>query len=685
MSGAAAVELGVVRAPRAKLQASQLRLALGEAAEAVGMRVDPERLWAAAERGARGGAPAAALVRALGHAGLRARRGIGPGSTPAIAVLPGDEPRLLLSRGRRGRRLELVEVGPTGRHALRLSPRALSSRYGAGALSWLELEPALPLEAVRVPPERGPVSPWARARALLALDRNDIGVVLVYAIAIGALTLATPAAVQALVNTVAFGTVLQPVVVLTLLLAVGLGFSAFLRAFQAVVVEVMQQRLFVRVLTDLARRLPRVELAALQQRDGRELANRFFEVVTVQKAVAILLVDGLGLLLQTLIGFALLAFYHPLLLAFDAMLALTLLLVIAVLGRGAVRSALEESAAKYAAAAWVETLAARPLLFKGSRGPEHAAHRADALAHRWLDARRRHFRRLLGQTVGGLAIQVLASTVLLGLGGALVLSGQLTLGELVAAELVVAALGAAFGKIGKMLESVYDLVAGVEKLGKLVDLPLERSEGEPLHEDGPARLRICDGHGEGGEIFVAPGARVAVTGSCDLIDAVAGMTPLPRGLVELDGVDLRYVSLDALRRSVALVRDGKVLAGTVLDNLRLSRADLGVDEAQALLRAVGLREAVARLPRGLEEPVQLGGHPLEEPQRRRLAVARALTARPRLLVIDGVLDGLVSEDDPLLDALFADDAGFTLLVRSRDPVVLARCERVIDRRPEVPS
>ncbi|MCX4239320.1 ATP-binding cassette domain-containing protein [Paraliomyxa miuraensis] len=697
-TGAPPVGLSPPLVERFEPSAAQLRLALAAAAEAVGVEPTPEQLRSAAELGARNPwtRPPERLAEQLAHvlarAGVRARRSRqpGPGVGPSMAVLPGPIPRLLVSRGQHGARLALVEIDDTGSRALRLSPRALQARYGSlfgsGAVTWLELEPALPLESLRVTPERGPRSPWARTRALLALDRNDIGVVLVYALAIGALTLATPAAVQALVNNVAFGTTLQPVVVLTLLLAVGLGFSAFLRAFQAVVVEVVQQRLFVRVLTDLARRLPAVEPSAWTHRDGRELANRFFDVVTVQKAVATLLVDGLGVLLQTVIGFALLAFYHPLLLAFDLLLAVVLVVVIAVLGRGAVRSAIAESTAKYEAAAWVETLAGRPLLFKTGHGPALAAQRADDLAHRYLDARRRHFRRLLAQTVGGLAIQVIASTALLGLGGALVLGGQLTLGELVAAELVVSALGMAFGKIGKSLEKVYDLVAAATKLGALVDLPLERIDGEPLRGEGPARLRVVEGATDRETLELGPGQCVGLVGgeaAERIIEAAAGLRPLSQGFVELDGVDLRHVSLDSLRGAVALVRNGQLLPGTVLDNLRLGRPDLELDAAQELLRRVGLASAVSRLPGGLEEPVGLGDHPLDEPQRRRLAVARALAEQPRLLVLDGVLDGIVGEGDPLLD-LLSSPAGLgpTVLVRSRDPAVLARCDRVVARDEE---
>lgn len=690
MSTAASLPLPLHAAPSGIPSASQLRIALEVAAEAAGLRVPGEGFGSAVDEGVRmsWSQPLEPLVRVLGRAGLRVRTRrtpAVPGSAAAIAVIAGSVPLVLVSRGRRGRRFAIVEVGPSGRCELRLTARALASRYGAGGLTWLQLESALPLEAVRVTPGQEPLSPWARAREFLLLDRNDIAVVFVYALAIGALSLAAPAAVQALVNNVAFGTALQPVVVLTLLLAVGLSFSALLRAFQAVVVEVIQQRLFVRVVSDLARRLPRVEAATLERRDGRELANRFFDVMTIQKTSAGLLVDGLGLLLQTLIGFALLAFYHPVLLAFDAALALVLVIVIAVLGRGAVRSALEESSAKYATAAWLEAIAARPLLFKTARGPERAVHQADALAHRYLDARRRHFRRLLAQTVGGMAIQVLASTALLGLGGALVLDGQLTLGQLVAAELVVSGLGYAFGRIGKYLEQVYDLVASINKVSMLVDLPTERTDGEPLRGEGPASVRVHDPTAAT-DVFIPAGARMALDAgeatSLRIVDAVTGLEPLRSGWVEIDGVDVRALELESLRSAVALVRSSEVLPGSILDNLRLGRPELGLEQAHALLRAVGLHDDVVALPKGVYEPLQLGGYPLRELQRRRLGLARALAARPRLLVVDGVLDGMVRERDPLLATLFDPDAPFTLLVRSHDPLVLERCNEVVIRTEE---
>ena len=167
------------------------------------------------------------------------------------------------------------------------------------------------------------------------------------------------------------------------------------------------------------------------------------------------------------------AFYHPALLGFDLVLLLCLGLVVFGLGRGAVGSAIRESRAKYAVAAWLQDLTRNPTAFKLHSGNQLALDRADQLAIDWLDARRVHFRVVMRQILFALGLQALAATALLGIGGWLVIRGELGLGQLVAAELIVMMIVGSFAKIGKHLESFFDLLASMDKLGHLFDLSTE--------------------------------------------------------------------------------------------------------------------------------------------------------------------------------------------------------------------
>ncbi|WP_054775020.1 hypothetical protein [Methylogaea oryzae] len=242
--------------------------------------------------------------------------------------------------------------------------------------------------------------PLARLRELAALEREDIGAVIAYSVGIGVMSLATPVAVQALVNTIAFGALLQPLVVLTLVLLVCLSLNNLLLGVQFYVVEMLQRRLFVRYLGEAGARLQGVCAAARDRRDVPELVNRFFDVLTVQKAGAVLLLEAVAYLLQSFIGMILLAFYHPMLLAFDLFLLGALAFILLVLGRGGVETAIAQSKAKYAAVAWLEELARNPLLGKFADGESYLAVRTDQAARGYLDACANHFRVVMRQNVG---------------------------------------------------------------------------------------------------------------------------------------------------------------------------------------------------------------------------------------------------------------------------------------------
>ncbi len=519
------------------------------------------------------------------------------------------------------------------------------------------------------------LTPWQRLVRLLAPEWPDILTILIYSLVIALLTLATPIAVESLVNTVAFGRLVQPIVVLSVILFGFLSFSAALRALQTFVAEIVQRRLFARVASDLAWRLPRVDTTATEGRNMPELVNRFFDVVTVQKVVSQFLLDGIGIVLTTLIGMSVLAFYHPLLLAFDIVLLIAIAIILLVLGYGAVGTSIKESKFKYATADTLEEIARCTQLFKGHGGPELALQHMDRQVAGYLDARKKHFRVLLRQTLSSLMLQALASTVLLALGGWLVINGQLTLGQLVAAELIVTVIVSSVAKFGKHLESFYDVMASIDKLGYLFDLPVEPCVGAvSIPGDRPLALKFSGviGGSEADSSFEASqGQSVAITGDslvCGrFIDQLYGLRVAESGSIQLAGIDIRDIRSDLLRRDVALVREVEVLEGTISDNISLGRADVSHEQTWDAIRLVGLEQRINSLPQGIRCPLAINGSPLSKTEVTRLIFARALAARPRLLLVDGALDSLSDEEVEGLIAsgLMADSSRVLILVSGR--------------------
>ncbi len=539
-------------------------------------------------------------------------------------------------------------------------------------------------------------APHRRLLGLMRAEMPDVWSIILFSVITGILYLAVPLTVDAVVNNIAFGgqeqVYLQALVILSTALLAFLGLLAFVRAVQHYLTEVIQRRIFVRLAADLAYRLPRVTAASTDQIHVPELVNRFFDVLTVQKSTALLLLEGVNLVLSAVIGMIVLGFYHPSLLAFDLVLLGLVCFVVFGLGRGAVKTSIRESVSKYAIAGWLEQVAHFPNLFKSPGGEQFALDRIDLLARQYLDARRSHFSVLMRQISGLLAIQAIASSSLLVVGGVLVLSGELTLGQLVASEIIVNAVVASVAKLGKHLEGWYDAMAAVDKLGYLIDLETEREAGEvPSSRTKPARVEASqlDFAYDQKTVFsglsfaLEPGARAAVLaplggGASTLLDLLYGLRPPAAGHILVDRLDLRQWSLPALRHDVAILRGHDILDATVAENVRLGRADVGLDEVRGALAAVGLLDDVLRLPQGLDSPLLLGGRPLTSLQRTRLVLARAIIGRPRLLLIDKTLDSLGPDAlAELCTLLFDRNQPWTLVVATHDPDVIKRCDQII--------
>lgn len=531
-------------------------------------------------------------------------------------------------------------------------------------------------------------SPLQRLYQLAELEREDITTLIIYGLGIGLMSLATPIAVQSLVNTIAFGALFQPLLVLTLILLVLMTFSNTLAAWQFYVVEMLQRRLFVRLFGTAAHSLQQADFTARDRHYLPELSNRFFDVVTLQKTAAVMLLESLGYVLQTLIGMLLLAFYHPILLAFDIFLIASLSAILFIMGKHGVSTAIEQSKAKYVAAAWLENIAGNALLGKATHTQEFFRHRTEQIGMNYLYACVQHFRIVARQNIAALALHAIANTLLLGLGGWMVIERQLSLGQLIAAELVVNAMLYGLTRLGKILDNFYELLTSLDKIGHLLDLPQESNLGTSAVVNNGAYRVVLDNVSlpqspqldilRHLNLQISPGERIVISSGTQrgsLLDLLFGLRSPASGSVSLDNQDIRDLNLGLLRDTIALVREPEIIPGTIAENVHMGRP-LDLHAIQEVLQQVGLLEFITELPNGLNTPLGLQGAPLSREQCLRLSLARALSQKPRLLMLDQVLDHIDQSVLPkLLDYLVAEQAPWTLLVCSQQDQVIKACSR----------
>jgi ABC-type bacteriocin/lantibiotic exporter with double-glycine peptidase domain len=320
-----------------------------------------------------------------------------------------------------------------------------------------------------------PPTPWQRLTRMLDTERESIRYIIFYAVVAGAISLSLPLGTQAVFNLVSTGAVFGSTYILIAVVVGGVLLGGILLMGQLTVVEAIEQRIFAKAAVEFAYRLPRIKPEAFEGQRPAELVNRFFDVLTVQKGLTKLLIDIMFAALQVLFGVIVLAFYHPIFIAFGLFTIIALVFIYAVNYRRALRTSIEESAHKYEIADWLEQVADRlPEVRHDDNAKQHALSRTDELTAAYLHARNGHFRVLKNYYTYAIALRTLLTGALLIAGTLFVVSRQMTLGQFVAAEVLIVQISGSIEKLMTGVSTIFDVLTGVEKLAAVTDLPLDQ-------------------------------------------------------------------------------------------------------------------------------------------------------------------------------------------------------------------
>lgn len=496
------------------------------------------------------------------------------------------------------------------------------------------------------PPSMRDLARWS-AR-VLGPDKGFIRLALVYGAAISLLSLATPISVQLLINSVANTALAAPLFTLSLLLFVLLLIAGGLMALRIAVMARFEQRFFARLVAEITLRAIHAQNPFFVDARRGDLFNRFFDLGTVQKALTSLLIGGFAIVLQSLVGLIVTSFYHPFFLAFNALLVLLVVIIWRLWLRPSLASAVAKSHAKHAAAHWLESVGGSNGFYKSARHIHFAIDRSEAMTAGYVSAHRRHFGHTFSQTLCLLLLYAMASAGLLAMGGWLILQGELSVGQLVAAELILSGVFYGIAQLGGYLEVFYDLAAGLEELSLFWDVPQETTPQAEAHAlpHGGIRLRGVQMGAHHLDFAVESGEQVGILAAPGVERSIAILlkrlqTP-ERGFVSVGGADLGTFDMVQLRADVVVLDRPSIVEMSVRDYLRLSAPG----RAEAMLEAlalVGLEERIGSLPGGLDTMLSGTGWPLSVGETMALKLAGAILARPRVLVLSPLYDMLEPE------------------------------------------
>lgn len=541
------------------------------------------------------------------------------------------------------------------------------------------------------------LSPVRRFFKLLQLDRREIGYIYLYSIFAGIITLSLPLGIQAIIGLISGGAISSSLFILIGVVSTGIAFTGSLTVLQLSVMETIQRRIFIRSCFDFAWRIPRFDMNEMLKSYPPELVNRFFDTLTIQKGVPKLLIDFSTALLQVIFGLLLLSFYHPIFVFFGLVLLLLLFLIFRFTGPQGLNTSLVESKYKYAVAHWLEEIARTVTTFKLEVYSDLPMERTDELASKYLDARKNHFRILLFQYRIIVIFKTLITGGLLLLGSWLVINNQISIGQFVAAEIVVILIMNSVEKLILSMDTIYDVLTALEKIGHVTDIPLERRGGLNFSEVDTGQglqvdIRNLNFRFPDSEMAaikdlslqVNPGEHICIAGFNDagkstLLQLLAGLFENYSGSIAYNGFSLKSIDPATLRKAIGKYSTQEdIFQGTIYENIGLGMSEVTLKEVIRVSQTIGLDPYVKKLPTGYKTELQSGGRNIPESIRTKIILARSFVLRPKLLLLEDFLNDFQIDEKKNISWCLTDRANnWTLMAVSNDPLFAASCDRVI--------
>jgi len=539
------------------------------------------------------------------------------------------------------------------------------------------------------------MSPWERFLGLIELERKDVMQVAYYAIFSGLVTLSLPLGIQAIINLIQGAQVTTSWILLVVLVTIGVAFAGVLQLMQMRIIETIQQRIFTRASFEFTYRFPKMKMEELRKYYPPELANRFFDTLTIQKGLAKILVDVPAAVLQILFALILLAFYHPFFIVFGLLLVGLSYMILKYTARKGMETSLEESKNKYKVAHWIQEVARAVSSFKLSGSTNLSLTKNDVLVSKYLKARESHFNVLVIQFIQMIGFKVIVTASLLTIGGILVLSQRMNIGQFVAAEIIILLVINSVEKLILSLESFYDVLTSLEKLGQVVDKNLESQDGEkPLIADTFAlKLQDVTYKVPDREKNILTDIELTITektkllvkgesgsGKSSLLRIIAGIIQPTAGTVHINDYPRENINLNYYRSHVGLSLSEELpFEGTFRENIIFNNPSITDDEIYSVINRVGLRDFVKSLPKGLNTVLYPEGKKISYTISKKIILARAIIKKPKLLILEDSLDQFEPlEADAIIDYLTDPSHNWALIVVSRNKRFEDSCNNIIE-------
>ncbi|MFV8371107.1 peptidase domain-containing ABC transporter [Flavobacterium sp. LB2P74] len=539
------------------------------------------------------------------------------------------------------------------------------------------------------------MTPLKRFYNLLELDKNDVYQIFFYAIFAGLISLSLPLGIQAIITFIQSGRVSASWIVLIILVVFGVALVGILSLMQLRITENLQQKIFVRSSFDFAARLPKIKTDELYNTYPPELANRFFDTMTIQKGTSKLLTDFSAALLQIVFGVILLSLYHPYFIIFGFLLFFLLYFIFRFSFKSGLETSLKESKFKYKVASWLQEMARNNFSFKNELNYNYGLQKNNNLVSDYLNYREKHFKIIQRQFSQLILFKIIITASLLSIGGFLVLSQQMNIGQFVAAEIIILLVINSVEKIIIGLETFYDVLTSIEKIGQVTDLQLEEEtsfKSDTCYtnislETENLTFKFPDSDKEvlnAISLKIEQGERIAIegengSGKTTFIRILSGLLQPTSGAFYINDDTFRKINLRQYRSQIgSIIQSETPFQGTLLENITFNDKSISTEDLKWAIDGVQLSAFIKSLPKGLETRIFPEGKQLSSSNAQKMLLARSILHKPKILFYEDPTDMMDEKiANEVIDFITSEKNKWTIIVSSKNPYWKTKCNRSI--------
>lgn len=524
------------------------------------------------------------------------------------------------------------------------------------------------------------LSPLVRFWKLINPYKKSIRLIYYYAIISGVVNLSLPLGIQAIINYLQTGELTTSWIVLVVFVLIGIATNGKIQINQLRIVEDIQQSIFAKSAFEFAYRVPKIKQNNLDKVHAPELINRFFDVLTIQKGLPKILIDFSLSAFQIIFGLTLLTIYSSYFIILGISLFLILFLIFKITGPKGLKTSITESKYKYKLAGWLEEIAGNTKTFKILNKGNLHLDKTDDINLKYLKNREAHFKILIKQFMLFIGFKVWVAAALLVLGGYLVFNQQMNIGQFVASEIIIILIINSVEKITRIVETIYDVLTALDKIGFVTDLELDESSGngKMISNDDGVSIDFVDVSFKYEEqdnyvfnnlsVSIKPKAKVWLKGNTGkgkstLLNILARIQNIEEGNIFINGRPSDYYNLDSYQEEIGFISPySGIFEGTIEENILVNR-EVTTEDLDEVLEHLHLKSYLSNLSNGLKTQVFAKGRKMPKSIVQKIVLARYLVSKPSILLMEDPLQ-FIDDDEKksIIDYVMDEKKSWTVIV-----------------------